>query len=183
MNQIETERLLLRGFQEQDVEPFVRMHQDPKMLEFLPPSRNAEEVKAWMQKGLEHIKEHGFGPWAITLKETGQTIGVVGLNFRTDLPFSPCVEIGWRIASEYWGKGYATEAARAVIKEGFTTYHLPEIVSFTSPTNVRSIRVMEKLGMQRDPQGDFHHTRLPKDHPLSWHVLYRIKNTKNNNEL
>lgn len=125
-----------------------------------------------------HIKEHGFGPFACILKETGKCIGWVGLYKPTfEAHFTPCVEIGWRLASQYWGKGYATEAAQAVLELAFTTWNLPEIVSFTVPANVRSRRVMEKLGMKHDPADDFDHPKLSTDHTLSRHVLYKLSKT------
>ena len=102
-------------------------------------------------------------------------IGYVGLNIPTfEAAFTPCVEIGWRLAAGHWGKGYATEAARAVLDYGFGSLGLKEIVSFTVPANVRSQAVMQRIGMTRDPAGDFNHPHIPQGHPLRRHVLYRL---------
>ena len=118
--------------------------------------------------------KRGFGLWATEVRRTKDFIGFIGLSVPGHpLPFSPCVEIGWRLAFEHWGKGYAQEGARAVLAFGFDKLHLNEIVSFTTVGNLRSRRVMERIGMTYDAQGDFDHPRLPKDHPLIKHVLYR----------
>jgi RimJ/RimL family protein N-acetyltransferase len=128
-----------------------------------------------VEKIQKHFKQYGFGLFACILKSTGQLIGYVGLNAPDfEAHFTPCVEIGWRLSSEVWGKGYATEAALAVLEVGFKEYDLREIVSFTVPSNYRSIRVMEKIGMKRDMEGDFYHPKVPYEHPLRLHVLYRI---------
>ncbi len=122
----------------------------------------------------ERIDRDGFGFWAAELKEPKGFIGFIGLNVPGyPLPFSPCVEIGWRLAFDYWGKGYAKEGARAALNFGFQTVRLNEIVSFTTVNNVRSRRVMEGIGMTYDAQGDFDHPELPEHHPLRRHVLYR----------
>lgn len=178
MNTIRTTRLILRLWEDKDLEPFTHLNQDPKVLEFLPGSLTFDECAQWVKRINQHFEEHGFGLWAAMLK-TGEFIGYIGLNVPSfDAHFTPCVEIGWRLASEYWGKGYATEGARAVLRYGFNSLDLKEIVAFTVPANIRSIRVMEKIGMKRDLSGDFHHPTLSKDHPLSLHVLYRIQNQK-----
>ena len=117
--------------------------------------------------------------WATTIKETGEFIGFVGLSIPSfEAHFTPCVEIGWRLTSSHWGKGYATEAALAVLKIGFEKYRLKEIVSFTASVNKRSIRVMEKIGMIHNVKDDFNHPKLAIDHPLSRHVLYRISSSR-----
>jgi RimJ/RimL family protein N-acetyltransferase len=133
------------------------------------------ETADFIERAQAHFKEHGFGLFACVRKDTSELIGFVGLNIPPwEAPFTPCVEIGWRLAYDAWDQGYATEAARAVLKAGFERFGLKEIVSFTVPKNKRSIRVMERLGMVRDLKGDFHHPRVPLDHPLSLHVLYRM---------
>lgn len=122
----------------------------------------------------ERMRQQGFGLWATEVKRTKDFIGYIGLNVPIyPLPFSPCVEIGWRLAFEYWGNGYAQEGARAALAFGFEKLLLKEIVSFTTVGNLRSRRVMERIGMTHDAEGDFDHPRLPKDHPLIRHVLYR----------
>lgn len=175
MNIIETKRLILREWEGKDIEPFARINQDPKVLEFLEGPLTKEESSAWIKKINQGCKENGFGLWAAALK-TGELIGYVGINtctFKAD--FTPCVEIEWRLGSQFWGHGYATEGAKAVLEYTFNKLNLKEIVAFTVPANIRSIRIMEKIGMERVLDGDFHHPNLSKDHPLSLHVLYRIK--------
>lgn len=175
MNTIETNRLILREWQEEDLEAFARINQDPQVMEHFPALLSIEETAAFIERINQHFRKHGFGLWAVVLKESEELIGFVGLNIPSfEAHFTPCVEIGWRLASQHWGKGYATEAAKAVLKTGFKKYGLKEIVSFTVPANKRSIRIMEKIGMVRDPKDDFEHPKLPKDHPLLVHVLYRI---------
>lgn len=173
---IETERLILRTWRDEDVEPYYLINQDPRVLEFLlgPPSMS--EVKEFIRAMNDQLSGEAYTLWAVEEKETGLMIGFTGLHkIAPSLPFAPAVEIGWRLGSQYWGQGYATEAARAVIDYGFEKIGLDEIVSFTARGNVRSMRVMEKIGMRRDFKGDFAHSKLPKDHPLSQHVLYRMK--------
>jgi RimJ/RimL family protein N-acetyltransferase len=118
---------------------------------------------------------HGFGLCAVKLRRDGSFIGFIGLNVPSfDAPFTPCVEIGWRLAADCWGQGLATEGAHAIVRYGFETLGLEELVSFTVPANARSRRVIEKLGMTHDPDDDFDHPRLPAGHPLRRHVLYRL---------
>ncbi len=175
MNIIETERLMLRDWHDNDLEAFTAINQDPKVLAFLPGPWTKEMCQDRMKLFNDLLKEHGFTWWAVELKQTGQLVGAVGLITPPwEAHFTPCVEIGWRLGYQYWGQGYATEAAQAVLRYGFEKCGLKEIVSFTVPKNKASIRVMEKIGMHRDLQGDFYHPRLPADHPLSLHVLYRI---------
>jgi ribosomal-protein-alanine N-acetyltransferase len=174
-NTIETERLLLREWENQDLETFANINRDPKVMEFMPGLLTLEETSNWMNKIKQHFVKYRYGYWAVTLKNSDELIGYTGLNVPSyETHFTPCVEISWRIASKHWGKGVATEAARAVLTNGFEKYGLKEIVSLTVPANKRSIRVMEKIGMKRDLSGDFNHPILPKEHPLSKHILYRI---------
>ncbi len=171
---IETERLILRRWQAGDVAPFASLNADPRVMEFFPATLSHAESEAMISKIEEGISQHGFGLWATEVRRTRDFIGFIGLSVPGHpLPFSPGVEIGWRLAFEHWGNGYAQEGARAVLAFGFEKLHLKEIVSFTTVGNLRSRRVMEKIGMSYDPQGDFDHPRLPKDHPLVKHVLYR----------
>ena len=172
---IETERLLLRGWRDEDREPFVRMNADPRVMEFFPSTLTPEETDAGMERLRAHWERHGFGWWAAELKETGAFLGFIGLAVPGfEAHFTPCVEIGWRLAAEYWGRGLATEGARASLRYGFDVLGLREIVSFTTVGNVRSRRVMEKLGMTHDPADDFDHPRIAEGHPQRRHVLYRI---------
>lgn len=176
---IETERLILRTWEQKDAEPYFHINQDPKVLEFLRGPLTMQQINDFIPAVNQHQEKHGYTLWATELKETGQLIGFVGLNY-TDwpAPFTPAVEIGWRLGSQYWQKGYATEAAKASLDYGFKKCKLQEIVSFTVPANIRSIRVMEKIGLKRDWNGDFSHPKLPIDHQLSLHVLYRLKATE-----
>lgn len=173
--QITTERLVLRSWQGNDALAFTAINQDEKVIEFLRGPLSLEECQNFILKANDHIAKHGFGLWAVEVKETAEMIGFVGLNIPDfESNFTPCVEIGWRLASHAWGKGYATEAAKTVLQIGFTNFQLKEIVSFTVPQNLRSIAVMEKIRMRRDFNGDFFHPKLALDHPLSQHILYRI---------
>lgn len=175
MNIIESERLILRTWQDTDADVYYRINQDPKVIEFLRGTLTMQEVRDFMVAQNKQFTDKEYTLWAAEEKASGNLMGFVGLNY-TDwgVLFTPAVEIGWRLGSEYWDKGYATEGARAVLKFGFDTICLQEIVSFTVPANVRSIRVMEKIGMHRDLKGDFLHPKLPLDHKLSKHILYRI---------
>ena len=175
MSLIKTKRLILREWDEKDLRSFARLNQDPRVLEFLPAPLTFQESAEWLKRINQHFREHGFGQWAVILN-TGEFIGYIGLNIPTfTAHFTPCVEISWRLSSKHWGKGYATEGALAVLEYAFSELGLKEIVSLAVPANKRSIRVMEKIGMKRDLSGDFHHPNLPREHPLSLHVLYRLK--------
>ena len=172
---ITTERLILRPWQDADVLAFAAINQDKKVIEFLRGPLSLEECQNFIAKANNHITKHGFGLWAVEVKDTKEMIGFVGLNIPDfESHFTPCVEIGWRLSSQSWGKGYATEAAKVVLEIGFKNFQLKEIVAFTVPQNLRSISVMEKIGMKRDLEGDFFHPKLALDHPLSQHVLYRM---------
>ncbi len=175
MESIETERLILREWRPEDLAHFAAMNQDSRVMEWMPKPLTESETALMIEHIKAHFKKHGFGLFACVLKDSSKFIGYVGLKLQDfEAPFTPCIEIGWRLAYEAWGKGYATEAARAVLKAAFENYGLQEIVSFTVPMNDRSIKVMEKIGMVRDLQGDFHHTKISQDDPLSLHLLYRI---------
>ena len=175
MKILETKRLVLREWEDKDIPPFVAMNQDPEVMKFFPSISSHQETLNLVTRMRKQFNEHGFTGFAVELKTTEEFIGFVGLmipNFEAH--FTPCVEIGWRIAKPYWNQGYATEAARAVLRAAFEKYNLEEIVSFTAAANKPSIRVMEKIGLRRDPKDDFFHPKLPKDHPLAKHVLYRL---------
>jgi RimJ/RimL family protein N-acetyltransferase len=170
-----TERLILRHWRKSDRELFARLNADPRVMEFMPHALSKEDSDALSDRIEEHFREHGFGLFAVELRRGGSFIGFVGLNVPSfDAPFTPCVEIGWRLAAEYWGQGLATEGAHAIVRYGFETLGLDRLVSFTAPTNARSRRVMEKIGMTHDPADDFDHPRLPAGHPLRPQVLYRL---------
>ena len=172
--ELETERLRLRQWIESDRAPFARLNADTRVMEFLPNILDRAASDAMIDRIQTLIGERGWGFWAVESKQDNQFIGFVGLHIPTaDLPFSPCVEVGWRLAFEYWGKGYATEAAQAALEVGFDRLKLPEIVSFTTIDNHRSSAVMERLGMNRDVE-TFEHSSLPPGHTLREHCLYRL---------
>jgi RimJ/RimL family protein N-acetyltransferase len=165
---LETERLILRRWKDSDREPFAEMNADPRVMEFFPDTLTRAE---------SHFDNRGFGLFATELKAEGKLIGFIGLHVASfQAHFTPCVEIGWRIATPYWGKGLATEGSREVIRYAFDRLRLESLVSFTVPQNVASRRLMEKLGMTHDPAEDFDHPKLPPGHRLRRHVLYRLKN-------
>ncbi|TGQ42710.1 MULTISPECIES: GNAT family N-acetyltransferase [unclassified Mesorhizobium] len=177
MTPIRTERLILRNWQDRDRELFHRINSDERVMEFFPFRRDRAQSDAKMDELRDAIDRDGFGFAAAELAATGECIGFVGIT-RTDyLPFLPAgaVEIGWRLAPEYWGKGYVTEAAEAWLVYGFETLGLDEVVSFAVESNRRSTAVMERLGMIADPASDFDHPGIPDSHTaLRRHVLYRL---------
>ncbi len=179
-----TERLLLRRWCDSDKEPFRRLNADPRVMEFMPGLLSVEASDALVTRIEEHFEQHGFGPFAVELREgtnlaEGQFIGYIGLYTPAfDAPFQPAVEIAWRLAADYWELGLATEGAQAVARYAFEKVGLSGLVSFTVPGNLRSRRVMEKLGMRHCPSEDFDHPKLPVGHPLQRHVLYRLSKTE-----
>jgi RimJ/RimL family protein N-acetyltransferase len=176
--EFDTERLRLRQWLDADREPFARLSADRRVMEFFPSVLDRAASDATVDRVQALIAERGWGFWAVESKTDRQFIGFVGLHIpKVDLPFSPCVEIGWRLASEYWGKGYATEAASGALKVGFERLCLPEIVSFTAIINRRSRAVMERLGMDLDAE-TFEHPHIPVGHPLREHCLYRLSRAK-----
>lgn len=176
MTIIETERLLLRNWKEEDAEPYYEMNQDAHFLEFLPDTISMQEAKEYIINTNKRIAENGFSFFAVEEKESGKLVGSLGLEkIEETFPFAPAIEIGWRLAFPHWGKGYATEVARSVLAYGFNHLGFREIVSYAVATNYPSLRIMEKIGMKRDLQGDFKHPHLPEDHRLSASVLYRMK--------
>lgn len=179
MKVIETERVILRTWRDDDLNEYYRINQDPKVIEFLRGPLTMQEAKDFIAFVNQQFYKIGYTLWAAEEKSSGKLMGFIGLDpLKWEALFGPCVEIGWRLGSEYWGKGYATEGAKAALEYGFNKCGLTEIVSFTVPANVRSIRVMEKIGMKRDFNGDFTHPKLSTDHPLSKHVLYKIQKVK-----
>lgn len=145
-------------------------------MEFMPALLSPVESDALIARIDAHFDRRGFGLFAVELLENGNSIGYVGLAVPSfGAPFMPAVEIGWRLAFDSWGCGFATEGARAVARYAFNNLGLDSLVSFTVPANLRSCRVMEKIGMTHDPRDDFDHPSLPEGHPLRRHVLYRLK--------
>jgi RimJ/RimL family protein N-acetyltransferase len=164
---IETPRLLLREWRDEDLQPFSRINADERVCEFLGRTFTPEETRAMVERNRL---------WALEVKGGPAFIGYTGLGIPSfQANFIPCVEIGWRLAFEHWGKGYATEAAKAVLNHAFTRLGIHEIVAFTVPKNRRSRAVMEKIGMKCDLHGDFDDPELPANHHLSRNVLYRIR--------
>ncbi len=173
---IETERLALRRWRDSDIEPFAALNADQTAMRFMPGMMTGAETRAMVRRIREHFDAQGFGLWAVEVPGVAPFIGFVGLQRPTfEAHFTPCVEIGWRLAPAYWGKGYATEAAAAALRFGFENLNLDQIVSFTVAANKPSWSVMERIGMTRDPAEDFDHPRLPEGHPLRRHILYRIR--------
>lgn len=175
---LETARLRLRQWKPSDREPFATMSADPDVMAFFLSRLNKSESDAMIDRCQALIAERGWGVWAVELKQTGQFIGLVGLNIPSDqLPFSPCVEIVWRIAKAFWNKGYATEAAECVLQFGFEQLELDEIVAFTTLVNLPSQAVMKKLRMQLMPN-DFEHPAVPVGHELRQHCLYKLSQSQ-----
>jgi RimJ/RimL family protein N-acetyltransferase len=171
--ELETERLRLRQRAEADHVHFATLNADARVMEYSPAPLTRPESDAVAERCRSLIEERGWGFWAAELKATRQFIGLVGLHIPSaELPFSPCVEIGWRLAFQYWGKGLASEAARAALKFGFEALNLPEIVSFTAINNTRSRALMERLGMRES--GTFEHPQVPVGSALRPHSLYRL---------
>jgi len=171
--EIVTPRLWLRRWRAEDLEPFAALTADPQVAEHFPSTLSRAESEAMFGRIQEHFKKHGYCWRAVELPGQVPFIGFIGLAVVPfEASFTPCVEIGWRLTPPWWGKGLATEGARAALEYGFERLGLEEIVAFTVPGNVRSRRVMEKLGM-RYSEG-FEHPRIDPQHPLCRHVLYRL---------
>lgn len=172
---LETDRLLMRRWRDEDRRPFAALNADPRVVEYLPGALSRAESDTLLDRIDSVFDLHGFGRWAVERIDTNELIGFVGLaSPRFETHFTPCVEIGWRLSADHWGSGYATEAAHAALGFAFGPAGLDELVSFTVPDNTRSRAVMERLGMSRDPAEDFDHPSLPEGHRLRRHVLYRL---------
>jgi len=172
---IQTERLLLRRWRTSDRAPFARLNADPAVTEHLLGPMSPDASDAFVDRIEAHWDQRGLGLWAVEVPAVAPFVGYVGL-WPADIVRPGAVEVGWRLVRAHWGHGYATEAARAALRFGFERLGLAEIVSFTVPQNVRSRRVMERIGLTRDPDADFDHPRVdPLEHPeLVRHVLYRL---------
>jgi RimJ/RimL family protein N-acetyltransferase len=174
-----TSRLRLRLWRDEDFEPFAALNADPRVREFFPSLPTRQESAESMQMIRGHFQRRGFGLWAVEVIGGAPFIGFIGLSVPSfDAPFMPCVELGYRLACDHWGHGYATEGSRAALTCGFATLGLAEIVAFTTVSNYRSRRVMERLGMTRNPADDFDHPNIAAGHPLRRHVLYRLTATE-----
>lgn len=175
MTELETARLRLRRWRDDDRMPFAALNADPVVMEHFPSTLSRAESDALVDRIENGFEERRWGLWAAEAREPSVFVGFVGLNPATfDAPFTPAIEIGWRLGREHWGHGYATEGARAALDFGFDELALDEIVSFTTHANMRSRRVMERLGMHHDPANDFDNPNVPVGHPIRPHVLYRL---------
>jgi RimJ/RimL family protein N-acetyltransferase len=172
-DELRTERLLLRHWAEADREPFAVLNSDPEVMRYFPAPLDRAASDAFVDRLEQSMTERGWGLWALERLDTGELIGFTGLHPAVDLPPSPAVEVGWRLASAHWGQGFAPEAARAALAVAFAGLGLDEVVSFTTTGNAPSRRVMRKLGLTHRPARDFDHPRTP-----GWagqrHVLYAI---------
>jgi ribosomal-protein-alanine N-acetyltransferase len=172
--ELKTERLLLRRWRDADRAPFAEMNADPIVMEHFFSTRTRAESDDLVDRIEATFDRDGYGLWAVEV-EDGRFAGFVGLwPTPPELPFSPAVEVGWRLARHAWGRGLATEGARAALADGWDRVGLDEVVSMTTTTNLRSQAVMAKLGMTRDPSEDFPMPSIPEGHPLRTHVLYRL---------
>jgi RimJ/RimL family protein N-acetyltransferase len=171
-----TPSLLLRRWRPEDREPFARLNADPRVMESFPACLTREESDREIERFGAHFELHGFGIWAVERRNAPGCLSCMGLRVTTlPAPFTPGVEILWKLAAEYWGQGLASEGAREVLRYGFGPLALGEIVAFTIAGNVRSRRVMEKIGLRHSPAEDFDHPNLPVAHPLRRHMLDRAK--------
>jgi RimJ/RimL family protein N-acetyltransferase len=174
---IRTKRLIMRNWEDRDRELFFRINSDDRVMEFFPFRRDRAQADALFDRLRAAIAEKGYGFAAVEIAATGECIGFVGIADTSLEPFLPAgtIEIGWRLAPEYWGHGYVSEAAEAWLAFGFEELGLDEIVSFAVWDNRRSTAVMERIGMRADPTGDFDHPTVPATHPeLKRHRLYRL---------
>lgn len=175
MTELHTERLTLRHWTDADREPFAALNDDPLVMEHFPSHLTREQSDAMADRISTFLDEKGWGLWAVEVRETGEFIGFTGLAVpRFEAHFTPCVEVGWRLAASSWGRGYATEAARASVAYGFDELGLDEIVAMIVPGNTRSQGVARKLGMTRDETADFDHPLVPEGSPGRRHWLFRL---------
>lgn len=176
---IKTERLVLRQWCEDDLEPFAKLNADPRVMEYFPSILSHQESDDLAKRLSAKLKEQGWGLWAVSVPGLSDFIGFIGLSEPSfSAHFTPAVEVGWRLAYDFWGQGYATEGALEALKYGFETLNLNQIVSFTAVANQRSRHVMEKIGMHHDLKDDFDHPKLPEGHLLKKHVLYRMNHNE-----
>lgn len=172
---LETNRLILRTWEDSDLQQMFAINQDPKVMEYFPGLQSLEMTKHFIDKVNQHFDNHGYSLYATIRKDTREFIGFIGLlTVDFEAHFTPATEIGWRLSSNQWGQGFATEGAKAVLDYAFRELKIPEIVSFTAEGNMKSIRVMQKIGLQRNPDDDFNNPKLDDSSPLKRHVLYRL---------
>jgi 3-dehydroquinate dehydratase/shikimate dehydrogenase len=179
MNIIKTERLILRPWKKGDEEPYALINADRRVMEFFPSTLTKEESDQMILRMQKKMEERGWGLWAVTTTENDQCMGFIGLNdIDKSVLIDQPIEIGWRLAFDAWGRGYATEGAKACLRFGFETLNLDEIVAITAVPNKRSRAVMEKIGMHHDEDRDFDHPKLAFGHPLRRHVLYSLQQSE-----
>ena len=172
---IVTERLILRSWREDDVAPYAAMMADPEVADWLGGPRDPSTAARDIARRQAVIDDLGYGIWAIERRSDGAFLGAAGLDpVEDDIPFHPAVEAAWRLARHAWGAGYATEAARGALGDGFGRCRLAEVYAITARSNLKSQAVMRRLGFERQPEADFDHPRLADDHPLRPHVVYRL---------
>jgi len=170
-----TARLLLRQWKSSDYEPFAELNADPEVMRHIREPMTRAQSDGFATRIEERLETDGYGLWAVEVRESGTFVGFVGLAHQTfEAPFNPSVEVGWRLAREAWGHGYATEGGRAALEHAFGVLGLEEVVSITTAGNLRSQAVMRRLGMTRDPADDFEQAHFPADHPLRHAVLHRL---------
>jgi RimJ/RimL family protein N-acetyltransferase len=175
LESLSTPRLLLRRWRPGDIEVFAAMNADPEVMRHFPSLLTPLETEAVARRIDDFHENNGYGLWAAELLSSRQFIGFIGMIApRFQAHFTPCVEIGWRLRKEHWGNGYAPEGAREVLRDGFERVGLAQIVSMTTTTNKPSMRVMEKIGMTRNPADDFDHPLITPGHAFCRHVLYRL---------
>jgi ribosomal-protein-alanine N-acetyltransferase len=174
--ELRTDRLVLRRWRPEDLDPFAALNADPEVMEhFFRGVSSREDTAAFMARIDDEFEARGFGLWAVEVPGKAAFIGFIGLHaVPFEAHFTPAVEVGWRLAKAHWHQGYATEGASAAVAFGYDVALLQEIVSFTNTANLRSQRVMERIGMERDPDGDFDHPSVPEGHSFRQHVLYRF---------
>ncbi len=174
---LQTDRLILRAFRDEDREPFAALNGDPRVGAWLGGTLDRAGSDAMIERINAHIDEHGWGLWAAERRADRRLIGMIGLSTvkAEALPVGPAVEMGWRLAPEAWSGGYATEGARAALAWGLANLDAPEIIAFTAASNLKSQAVMARIGMIPAPARDFDHPRLAPDHPLLRHVVYAAR--------
>lgn len=176
--EFDTSRLAFRRWRDDHRPNFAAMNSDAEVMRYFPALQTEEQSNATVDAWLAHFRERGWGNWAVELLGTGEFIGFIGLSIpRRQLPFSPCIEVGWRLKRSAWGNGFATEGAKECLRQGFKRLGLAEIVSFTALLNTPSIAVMRRIGMQ-NANADFEHPGVPKSHPLRPHCLYKTSRTE-----
>lgn len=174
--QLETHRLILRPFAEQDIAEMAQLNADPQVMRFFPAPYTEEQTRAMIDIWATKLLDHGYAFSAVERKEDNKLLGMAGLSrLEKGAPIAPCTEIGWRFAADAWGQGFASEAARAWLDYGFKVLNLPEILSFAPKLNLPSLKVMERIGMHRCAELDFEHPIIPEGHDLRPMSVYRLK--------